>query len=471
MIRIRHPKKALVGAALSLSLAAPVGGAVAANAPVASEPADRTDLALTVYNRDLALVREVRDLDLPEGACEVEFRGVPERIRPTSLVVRAGGKTGLEILEQNYEFDLMSRESILQKYVGRTIAWIQEDGSRIEGRLLGMAAGPVYEVAGEVVFEVPGRIALPELPGNLRARPTLVWRAETRRGGRAELDVSYLTGGMSWSADYVLDLDPAGERADLQGWVTVENRSGSAYDDATLQLVAGDVNVVTPGRTVSDAVYPMAVKSANMVEQEALYDYHLYTVPWATDLPDNSSKQVSLLDASGVTVSRRYVVLGGAHMFRAPGAPPRQDVSVYYEFINGEDNALGMPLPAGVVRVYGQSAAGKRQLLGEDRIDHTPRDEKMILRVGNAFDLVAERTQTDVRRISDRVVQSAWEVTLRNHKDEDVTIDVLEQVGGDWEILKASREHEKLSAQEILFRVPVPKHGETALTYTVQVTY
>ena len=322
-----------------------------------------------------------------------------------------------------------------------------------------------------MVFEVPGRIALPELPGNLRARPTLVWRAETRRQGRADLDVSYLTGGMSWNADYVLDLDAAGARADLQGWVTVENRSGAAYADATLQLVAGDVHVVTPARPVSDAVYPLAAKAGNVVEQESLYDYHLYTVPWATDLPDNSSKQVSLLDAAGLRVERRYLVRGGAYLFRGAGAPPRQDVEVHYEFLNDEDNALGLPLPAGVVRVYGRSNSGKRQLLGEDRIDHTPRDEKVTLRVGNAFDLVAERRNTDFRRIGDRVTQSAWAVTLRNHKDEDVTIDVLEQVGGDWEMLKASREHEKLSAQEILFRVPVPARGETTLTYTVQVTY
>lgn len=468
MIRCTHEARTLALAAAMVAVA--VTAAMAAD-PVASEPADRHGLELTVYNRDLALVRELRGVDLPEGRCEVEFRGVPERIRPTSLVVRAGGDTGLEILEQNYEFDLMSRERILEKYVGRTIAWIQEDGTRVEGRLLGMAAGPVYEVDGEVVFEVPGRIALPELPGNLRARPTLVWQAETRRGGRADLDVSYLTGGMSWNADYVLDLDAAGARADLQGWVTVENRSGAAYADATLQLVAGDVHVVTPARPVSDAVYPLAAKAGTMVEQESLYDYHLYTVPWATDLPDNSSKQVSLLDAAGLRVERRYLVRGGAYLFRGAGAPPRQDVEVHYEFLNDEDNALGLPLPAGVVRVYGRSNSGKRQLLGEDRIDHTPRDEKVTLRVGNAFDLVAERLSTDFRRIGDRVTQSSWAVTLRNHKDEDVTIDVLEQVGGDWQMLKASREHEKLSAQEILFRVPVPARGETTLTYTVQVTY
>ena len=229
---------ALLGAALP-----PLASA---DDPVVSQPEQRETVELTVYNQDLALIREVRRVDLPRGAFSLEFQGVPERIRPATLLIEAGGRTGLVVREQNYEFDLMNKGKILEKYVGRDIAWIQEDGERINGRLLGIASGPVYEVAGEVVFEVPGRIALPQLPSNLRARPTLVWSAETAREGEAELDVSYLTGGMSWQSDYVLQLDPQGQKADLKGWVTVENRSGTGFDDATLQLVAGEINQVRP---------------------------------------------------------------------------------------------------------------------------------------------------------------------------------------------------------------------------------
>ena len=449
-----------------------VGTALAAD-PVASEPDQRQSLELTVYNQDLALVRELRRVEVPEGNFELEFRGVPSQIRPASLLVEAAGGTGLVVLEQNYEFDLMSREKILEKYVGRELSWIQEDGERVSGRLLGMAAGPVFEVDGEVVFEVPGRIALPQLPENLRARPTLVWRAETERSGRADLDVNYLTGGLSWQADYVLQLAPDNRQADLQGWVTVENRSGTGFAQATLQLVAGEINQVRPGRPQPEiAALAMEAKGRGpQVQEETLYDYHLYTVPWATDLPDNSNKQVSLLDAPGIAVQRHYTVRGGAQYFRGATSEARQDVWVRYTFENREAGGLGMPLPAGTVRVYGQSEAGKRQLLGEDRIDHTPRDEELDLTVGKAFDLVAERVRTDYSRVSDRVHRTAWEITLRNHKDEDVTVEVLEQVGGDWEIIRSSLPHEKLSAGEIRFEVPVPADGETVLSYVVQVSY
>jgi len=463
-------KRFLPLVALAGALASP---ALAAGEVVVSGPDQRTTLELTVYNQDLALVREVRGATLPGGEFALELQGVPERIRPATLLVEAGGKTGLVILEQNYEFDLMSQEKILEKYVGREIAWIQENGERVTGRLLGMTAGPVYEVGGEVVFEVPGRIALPQLPENLRARPTLVWRARTERAGKADLDVSYLTGGLSWSADYVLQLDAAGTRADLKGWVTVENRSGAGFPNATLQLVAGEINRVQPAPDVELMRYALEAKAAGapQVVEETLYDYHLYTVPWATTLPDNSSKQVSLLDASGLAVVRHYTVRGGMHYFRGGQADDKQDVWVSYAFQNSEENKVGLPLPAGTVRVYGQSQAGKRQLLGEDRIGHTPKDEEVELQVGKAFDLVAERVRKDYRRVSDNVHRNTWEITLRNHKDEDVTIEVREQVGGDWEVSQSSLPYEKISAQEILFRVPVKRDGETMLTYTVEVTY
>jgi hypothetical protein len=452
--------------------AAGAGGAAADPDLVASEPAQRETLELTVYNRDLALVREVRSVAVPRGGFDLEFRGVPSQIRPASLLVEVGGGTGLVVQEQNYEFDLMSREKILEKYVGQQISWIQENGERVGGRLLGMAAGPVYEVDGEVVFEVPGRMALPRLPENLRARPTLVWRTETERAGDARLDVSYLTGGLGWQADYVLQIAPDQDRADLQGWVTVENRSGTGYAEATLQLVAGDINRVQPPRPEVMYAAADAVKSRGaMVQEETLYDYHLYTVPWSTDLPDNSSKQVSLLDAPQIEVERHYTMRAGSAFFRGGQSESKQDVMVRYSFVNRDASGLGMPLPAGVVRVYGQSAAGKRQLLGEDRIGHTPRNEEVDLTVGAAFDLVAERVRTDYSRVSDRVHRTAWEITLRNHKDEDVTVEVIEQVGGDWEIIRSSLPHEKLSAQEIRFAVPVPAGGETVLSYVVQVSF
>jgi hypothetical protein len=458
-----------------LLLASLVTTATAQSAPatvVGSEPDSRTSLELTVYTRDLGLVREVRTVDLPRGEFALEFRGVPAQIRPATLLV--GGDDATTILEQNYEFDLMSRERILEKYVGRDVAWILEDGGRIEGRLLGTSEGPVFEVGGEIMFEMPGRIVLPSLPENLRARPTLVWRVQREDAGQPALDVSYLTGGLSWSADYVLQLTPDGEQADLRGWVTVENRSGADYVDVTLQLVAGEIQQVRDAmrdRFKATGRVEAVMQAAPPMQQETLYDYHLYTVPWTTELPDKSSKQVLLLSASGLDVGRTYTVRGSSAYFRGGVSEDRQDVWVSYAFVNEEANRLGKPLPAGVVRVYGRSQDGRQQLLGEDRIGHTPKDERVELTVGKAFDIVAERTRMKYDRVADRVHRTTWKVVLRNHKDEDVTVEVREPVGGDWTVTKASHEYERVSASEILFRLPVDGGGESTLEYTVEVTY
>jgi hypothetical protein len=463
-----HAMRAVLAAmaVLWLTMSAP------AQETVASDPDQRESLELTVYARDLALVREVRRIAVPEGDFQLEFRGVPERIQPATLLV--GGDRDLVVLEQNYEFDLMSRASILEKYVGREVAWILEDGGRVTGRLLATSQGPVFEVNGEIMFDMPGRIVLPSLPDNLRARPTLVWRVQRPKAGEPDLDVSYLTGGMSWNADYVLQLDPAGEQADLRGWVTVENRSGAGFADATLQLVAGDIQQVRPAlreRVVMDMAMAKSAGQAPEMESESLYDYHLYTVPWTTDLPNNSSKQVSMLSASGLDVERIYTVRGARQFFRGGTPDQRQDVWVSYAFENRESNQLGKPLPAGTVRVYGKASDGRQQLLGEDRIRHTPKDERVELTVGKAFDVVAERTRMDYERVSDRVHRTTWRVVLRNHKDDDVTVAVREPVGGDWRVTQSSHRYEKVSAEELVFRLPVAADGETTLTYTVEVRY
>jgi len=450
-----------------------VGATAAAEGP-ATDESDRQRVDVTVYNQDLALVREIRAVELPEGSFQLEFQDVPARIDPTTLLVNVAGRTGLELLEQNYEFDLMSRDKILQKYVGKRIAWIQEDSTRIEGTLLGIASGPVYEVAGEVVFEVPGRMALPALPENLRARPTLVWQARTERSGEAEIEASYLTGGFSWHADYVLHLDEKGERAGLQAWVTVENRTGASFREANLLLVAGDINRARPRMMMEITDSPMAMKAGGRggFVEESLYDYHLYTLQRPTTLLNNQIKQVSLFEADGIEVTKHYRLKAAPGLFRGSGSLHQQSpVEVSYSFENKQDNQLGMPLPAGTFRVYGRSESGARQLLGEDRIGHTPTKEEIDLTVGKAFDIVAERVRTDARRVADNVHRSTFEITLRNHRDEDVVVEVLEQVGGYWEVVQSSQDYRKVSASELAYDVAVPSDGETVLTYTVEVKY
>lgn len=456
-----------VGVLVSWALAAQ------AEPTVISGQQDRNLVDLTVYNQGLALVREIRNVELPKGDFLFEFQDVPARINPVTLLVTAGGRTGLEIYEQNYEFDLLSPERILAKYVGRDIAWIQEDGSRISGRLLAVNNGPVYQVADEILFEVPGRLALPDLPDNLRARPTLVWSAHTKGGGKTDIETSYLTEGISWHTDYVLQLDEKGERAGLQAWVSVDNRSGAAFSGANLLLVAGDINQVRPerGQMMEFAMASTAAKRQTFTE-ESLYDYHLYTLQRPTTLKDNQIKQISLFETDGVEVQRIYRLNGQPRFYRGTGQlHDHTKVDVSYRFANTEDNALGMPLPAGVFRVYGVSSTGSRQLLGEDRIDHTPSDEDVELKVGQAFDLVAERVRSDSRRLADNLYRHTFEITLRNHKSDDVVVEVLESVGGYWEMVSESLPHRKLDASRLAFDVPVKSNGETVLTYTVEVKY
>lgn len=448
-------------------------GTAADESTVRSGAETRSDLSLTIYNHGSALVREVRQVDLPDGLSFLEFADVPTLVDPRTLLVETDGRP-LRLMEQNYEFDLMSREKILEKYVGRELAWIQEDGRRVSGRLLGMARGPVFEVDGEVVFEVPGRLALPSLPENLRARPTLVWKVDARGAGRRGLDVSYLSGGISWAADYVLQLDRTGKTGDLQAWVSVDNRSGAAYADAQILLLAGDVHRAGGPPEFADTLMEMRATAAYApgVKEETVSDYHLYTLPDRVVLKDASVKQLSLFTAQGVRVHKRYRVDAGAQYFqRQSSGAQKQTVRVYHEFENDSDNGLGLPLPGGVVRVYGESSSGARQLLGEDRIDHTPREERISLYTGDAFDLVVERTHTDYRKRGDRVFENAFRVSLRNRGETDVTIELDERAGGEWAVIQSTHDPVKVDAHSFRFDVPVKAGGETVLEYRVVVTY
>lgn len=464
--------KRTIAAAWALALAAgSAAGPATAGPPGAvlpvtvSEAAGRRTLDLTVYNHDLALVRESRDLDLPGGPVRIEFRDVPARIDPTSLRVEGG--PGFGLLEQNYEFDLLSRERILQKYVGRELTWLQEDGTSVTGTLLGMNDGPVFRVDGRVVFEVPGRLALPDLPADLRERPTLVWLAQTDKARKPRVEASYLTGGISWKTDYVLDLDAGGRRAALQAWVTLDNQSGAGFAAATLRLVAGDVNRVrAPSPRVMHDMMEMAAPAAGKgFSEQALYDYHLYTLDRPVDLKDRQIKQINLFERDGVPVERLYRLRADAAVARSgDGLLP---VEVAYRFRNDKDAGLDLPLPAGIFRVYGDSDGG-RQLLGEDSIDHTPKGEAVRLTVGRAFDVVGERVVERTERLGERGQRLVVKVVLRNHKTEAVTVEVSERAWGEWEITASSLPVRRLGATEFAFDVPVPADGESVLTYTIE---
>jgi len=448
---------------------------------VTSTRADRTSVAVTVYNDGRGLVREERTLDLPAGASEVRFMDVAEKVEAPTVHVAVLDGGAVSVLEQNYEYDLLSPEKLLEKFVGQTLTLVQQklaDSSTVEetvaATLLSTNDGTVWRIGDRIVANPPyERLLFPSVPENLIAQPTLVWLVDAEGAGRRRLEAAYLTGGMSWQADYVLALDPDEARGGLQGWVTLENQSGASYENARLKLVAGDVHRA-PGRAPA---MPQALQVARMgaapMEEEAFFEYHLYTLPRPTTLKQNQTKQVQLLDAPRVAFEKDYVLRGSGGYYRGPWpeARGREKVQVFLKLRNSKDAGLGMPLPKGIVRVYKRDTAGSPQFVGEDRIDHTPRDEKVELELGNAFDVSAERKQTDFERIAGGVFESAYEVRLRNAKETPVTVRVVEPIGGDWTMLSHSHPFEKTAAFEATFAMPVAPGEEAVLRYRVRVKY
>ncbi|HKO94115.1 MAG TPA: DUF4139 domain-containing protein [Polyangiaceae bacterium] len=465
------------------SVAAPTPAPPPAAAPTvrASEAGDRRSVSITVYNSDFGLVREVRQLKgVPKGRVALEFRDVASTIQPETVAIKALQAGGLRVLEQNYRFDLLTPETLLEKYVGRSVrayryheATAKEDV--VEAKLLSVANGPILQIGSEITFNYPGRLAFSELPPNLIAKPTLVWLVDSAAADPA-LEVSYLAAALSWSADYVLVLDAAEKQASLVGWVTLVNNSGASYRNAALQLVAGDVNRVQPPRPA-----PMMAKSMDMAmesagpqfREEGLLEYHLYSLERPTDVLDREQKQVTLLEASGVAVAKKLIFSGQQYWFQGQYGelPKNQKVSVYLDLQNSTQNQLGIPLPKGTLRVYKADKAGQKQFVGEDAIEHTPRDEKVRVKVGEAFDVVADRKQQSWSSLGNCSSESAWEVELRNHKDEDVSVEVREPAGGDWNIVTSSHPAQRDDANNFHFDVSVPKRGKTKVTYKVRVRW
>jgi hypothetical protein len=319
-------------------------------------------------------------------------------------------------------------------------------------------------------------VTLPDLPADLVARPTLVWTVNAPKSGTTAAEASYLTDNMSWSADYVAVVDENDTKTGLSGWVTIDNKSGATFENATLKLVAGDVRRVQPDQLMAmEAQGMMARKSmaAPSFQEEGFFEYHLYTLDKPSTIKNNQTKQLSLLTASNVPVTKKLLLLGNSYWYRGQVGTVTQGekVAVTLELTNSTANNLGMPLPKGTVRVYKKDKSGAEQFVGEDSIDHTPRDEKVTLHVGDAFDVVADRTQVDYKVISPHESESAWTVSIRNRKEEDVTVTVREPMGGDWKLVTSSLPGKKIDAGTLEFEVPVPKGKEVKLTYRVSVRW
>jgi len=468
------PKRLIAFTLAGLLGAAPIAGA----APVKITAAEQRDVMITVYNGNLGLVKDVREVRLDAGLIETHFMDVAAQIDPTSVLLRSlTDPTGLKILEQNYEYDLLSSEKLMEKYVGRKVRLYQSNGTFQEATLLS-TRGPVYDINGQIHMGHFGSVVLPALPENLVSKPTLAWLLRNTRPAPQRVEASYLTGGISWKSDYVMLINATDSRADLTGWVTINNQSGATYRDAALKLVAGDVNRAA-SRDDSRRAMEMAAKAASPAvadrefKSEGFFEYHLYTLDGRTTIKESQTKQLTLLSAADIPVDKRFIYYGAASYHRTQYGVPisNQKVGVYLDIRNTKENRLGVPLPKGKVRVYKADVSGSQQLIGEDWIDHTPKDERVRIKMGEAFDVVGERVQKDWKRIGSNLYEIEWEITLRNHKKEAVTVEVIEPMPGDWEILRSTQPHEKVEAFTARWKIPVPKEGVATLGYRTRVRF
>jgi hypothetical protein len=432
-------------------------------------------------------VRETRRLTLPSGRIALRFADVTALIRPETVhLASLTAPSSLQILEQNYQYDLLNPAKLLDKFVGREITLVlrryqnnTESFEPVQATLLSNNGGQVWRINGQIVIN-PTNISemrFPDLPKNLVATPTLVWDVENGTSAAQTIEASYLTSGLSWRADYVLVINADDTKGDLQGWVTLTNSSGATFEDARLQLVAGDVNRVSEyEQRPVDALRAAAMtKSEAQFQEQGFFEYHLYTLQRPATIRNSETKQVSLLEAAGFEVKKEFVLNGQRYYYTGynnPGQAIKEKVGVYMQFRNSQQNKLGMPLPAGTIRLYKKDDKGNQQFIGEDKIDHTPKDEDVRVKVGDAFDIVAERKQTDFKVLaSGHLYEYAYEIKIRNHKDGPVTVVVNEPIGGDWEMVTSTFEAKKTAAFAAQFNVPVAKDGEATLSYRVRIRY
>jgi hypothetical protein len=445
-------------------------GAVPALTQAASAP-PKEGVEVTVYNSNLGVVKETKKIELKDGVGEYSYPGVASEIDPTSVKLNSADGS-FNVLEQNYQYDLVSKQKILEKYLGKKITGYKVMGNQkepVDGTLLSTEGDELVLQKDDGSLEIVSvnDLMLPTLPEGLIVKPTLDWLVSNEGAGSKIAELSYMTGGVSWSAYYVLVTNNDDNRMDLNGWVTINNNAGTTFKDATLKLVAGDVNRVTQPSYQNDMMYESKAMSAGASQfaEQQLFEYHLYDLQRKTTLNDKEQKQISLLSAQNAGVEKEYVysTSGGWYSYGSSNTK----VQVKLNFNNSQVNGLGMPLPKGKVRVFKADTEGKLQFLGEDQIDHTPKDETLRILVGNAFDIVGERKQVSVKDLGCQY-EVTWSDTLRNHKSEDIKVTVLESASWDWTITSENYPHIKESNQKIRWNIPVKANGESTLTYTIR---
>jgi len=441
---------------------------------ITAQQVDQKSIAVTVYNSNLGVIKDIRTIDIKSGKSQIAITDVAQYIDPTSVHIKLNG----EVTEQNYQYDLISLDKILQKYIDKEMQLIGENNEFIEGKLLSAFSGQIVleKKEGGLVM-LPNlsryRLSVGELPEGLITKPTLLWIVNSNSSGKQDVEISYQTGGMNWHAEYVAVLNENDTELDLNSWVSVENTSGTTYKNAKLKLVAGDVNLVKDmfiqkGR---QEMYDMVNKSVSepQFQEKEFFEYHIYDLQRPTTISNNETKQISLFEAADVKAVKKYFYRSGSsYGYNNPTTTGK--VSVVVEFENKESNNMGMPMPKGKVRMY-KSDGKSLEFIGEDMVDHTPKNEKVKLKIGDAFDIVVEEVQTENKKITDRVYEQAYEIKIKNRKNEDITVEIERYLGVYWEIISSSHTYEKKDAQNITFKIPVKKDDESLLKFKVRYGY
>jgi hypothetical protein len=425
--------------------------------------AEARDLKVTVYNSDLGVVKDVRSTNLDKGMNRLSMDEIASRIDPTSVRVSIEGRGDIEVLEQNFEYDLISPDKLLRKYLGHEIEVTTDDGSEYRGELLGFDGGNLVLALAEGRTAIVSKakamdIVLSPLETGLIVKPTLIWKVRSSSRTAAEMEVAYMTEGMNWHAEYIATLGEKDDRLGLGSWVSIENRSGALYPDARLKLIAGEVHRVEERKLRRAPSLEADYAMAQPFEEKAFFEYHMYTLDGTTTIKDNEVKQIQLLADREVEAEKQYNF----------DARRNDKVMVVMRFLNSEASGLGIPLPAGKVRVFKADDDGSLEFIGEDRIDHVPRDEEVKLYVGDAFDITAERVTSDFNRLSDRVTEESIKIEVANHKDEGITVVVSEHIYGDWDVRRESQPYTKIKADQIDFEVAVEPNARSVVTYTVR---
>lgn len=429
---------------------------------------NQKSVAITVYNNNLGVVKDVRTIDITKGTSQIKLTDVAQYIDPTSVHIGIDG----EVLEQNFQYDLVSMDKILKKYLDKNIQLVNTKGELIEGVLLTANGNQiVLQKKDGGLLMLPDtreyQVSVNALPEGLITKPTLLWLVNSSKSGKQDVEVSYQTSGMNWHAEYVAVLNKADDKLDLNSWVSIENNSGATYTKAKLKLVAGDVNLIQqkPNRRLykNETVMAMDGKPAPQFEEKEFFEYHIYNLQRPTTISNSETKQVSLFEATGVKANKKYYYKGGNYY----GNNSNNKVSVIIEFENDKSNNLNIPMPKGKVRVY-KSDGDALEFIGEDLIDHTSKKEKIKLKIGNAFDIVVTDIQLENKKITQSVYEKVYMITIKNKKSEDIVVDVERNMGSNWSILNSTLDFEKLNAQNILFKISVKANGESVLKYRVR---